>query len=73
MNHCPNCKSVSGLREIIYGLPAEPIDEEKWTIGGCCISENDPTIACKDCGWEGEFVNNLSEMDFQPNLNRNSD
>lgn len=59
------------MREIIYGLPAKPIDEEKWKIGFCCFSENNPTIACKDCGGEGEFANNLLEMDFQPHLNRN--
>jgi len=73
MKKCPNCKSASGLREIIYGLPAEPINEEKLIIGGCCISENNPTIACKYCGWEGEFTNYLSEMEFTPKLTRNPD
>ena len=67
---CPKCDSETGLREILYGLPAEPVDESKYVIGGCCISENDPTLACKNCGWEGEFINNLCERDLGPNLTR---
>jgi len=52
-----------GIREIIYGLPAEPIDETKYAVGGCCISENDPTLRCVECGWEGEYVNNMPYQD----------
>ena len=56
---CPACKSKTGLREIFYGYPDGPVDEKKYAIGGCCISDNDPTIKCIECGWKGEFVNNL--------------
>ena len=52
-----------GIREIIYGLPAEPIDETKYAVCGCCISENDPTLRCIECGWEGEFINNTPYED----------
>jgi hypothetical protein len=59
INSCPKCSSRSGLREISYGLPDGPVDEEKYAIGGCCISDNDPTVKCIECGWEGEYVDNM--------------
>ncbi len=40
---CPDCKSTGGLRKVIYGLPDGPIDESKFNMGGCCISERDAT------------------------------
>jgi hypothetical protein len=49
---CPSCKSETGLRKIIYGLSAEPLDESKYLIGGCCITGNDPTHECIECGWQ---------------------
>jgi hypothetical protein len=58
MKSCPTCNSSSGLREIIYGMPDGPVDEEIYAIGGCCVSDNDPTLKCVDCGWKGENVNN---------------
>lgn len=62
MNKCPRCDSVSGLKEIIYGLPSEPFDYALYETGGCCISEKDPTRMCRECGWQGEFVNNLEDL-----------
>ena len=56
---CPKCSSKSGLREIFYGLPDGPVDEKKYAIGGCCISDNDPTVKCIECGWKGEYVDNM--------------
>lgn len=56
---CPKCGSQSGLREIFYGLPNEPIDEMKYAKGRCCVSDSDPTIKCLECGWVGEYVNNM--------------
>ena len=53
---CPACKSLDGVREIVYGLPIEPLDEEKYAIGGCCISEEDPTRKCIRCGWKGRYI-----------------
>ena len=58
MKSCPTCNSSSGLREIIYGMPDGPVDEEIYAIGGCCVSDNDPTLKCVDCGWKGENVKN---------------
>ena len=60
MKSCPACKSITGLREIFYGLPDGPVDEKKYAIGGCCISDNDPIVKCIECGWEGEFVDNMN-------------
>ena len=62
MNQCPKCGSQSGIREIIYGLPIQPFDDELYETGGCCISEKDPTRMCRECEWEGEFVNNLEGL-----------
>jgi len=58
MKSCPSCNSSDGLREIIYGMPDGPINEDKFAIGGCCVSEDDPTLKCIECGWKGENVNN---------------
>ncbi len=62
MKQCPECGSQTGLREIIYGLPDKPFDDELYETGGCCITESDPTRICHDCGWEGEFENNLERL-----------
>jgi hypothetical protein len=58
MKACPTCKSSTGLKEILYGMPHGPVDEEIYAIGGCCVTDNDPTLKCVDCGWKGENVNN---------------
>ncbi len=55
---CPTCDSETGLREIIYGLPAEPVDESKYAIGGCCPEPNAPIWTCVECGWKGWSLNN---------------
>lgn len=55
---CPDCDSHEGIREILYGLPAEPINEEKYVIGGCIVSGNDPIWTCIECGWTGWSLNN---------------
>ncbi len=62
MKSCPTCNSSSGLREIIYGMPDGPVDEEIYVIGGCCVSDNDPTLKCVNCGWKGEDVNNAPDL-----------
>jgi len=62
MNKCPNCNSLTGLREILYGMPDGPIDESKYSAGGCCISERDATLTCVECEWEGGFVDNIERL-----------
>ena len=56
---CPQCSSKSGLRDIFYGLSDGPVDQTKYAIGGCCISDNDSTVKCIECGWKGEYVDNM--------------
>jgi hypothetical protein len=51
---CPCCGSDK-IAIICYGLPAfsprlrEDIKENKIVLGGCCVSEHDPTWKCVDC------------------------
>lgn len=52
---CPGCGASGKLRWIIWGLPAENIDMEKFFIGGCCIPENPPELACAECPWSGHL------------------
>lgn len=62
MRKCPKCSKSDGLRKIIYGLPALPLDENKYFIGGCIISPNktEPTHRCVSCDWEGDFKRNYT-------------
>jgi len=53
MNKAPICPVCGGgdLKEIIYGLPdPESFDFEKYEVGGCCITPNDPKYLCQVCG-----------------------
>ena len=50
---CPGCNQRGSIRKIIYGLPSEPIDPEKYISGGCCIDTNSPEIQCVSCNWSG--------------------
>lgn len=50
---CPGCGTKGSLRRIVWGLSAEAIDLEKFAIGGCCIPENPPELACSECPWSG--------------------
>ena len=45
-------------------MPDGPVDEERYANGGWCVSDNDPTLKCIECGWKSEYVNNM------PNSNR---
>lgn len=39
--------------EIVYGMPGSDFEFDKYIVGGCCVTDNDPDIGCKECGWEG--------------------
>lgn len=60
---CPECKSATYLREVVYGMPDGPLDDSKYVTGGCCVSEMDPLITCISCGWEGDFKNHMQSFD----------
>ena len=55
MSKCPNCKSLNGGREILYGFPTATPNENVVVVGGCSISEFDPLMACIDCGSKWDY------------------
>ncbi len=50
---CPKCNEMGKLKEILYGMPSEDYNQDKYVLGGCCIEENDPEIQCTVCEWVG--------------------
>lgn len=50
---CPSCGVKGGLKRILNGMPDSDFDFEKYIVGGCCVTDNDPEIGCVKCGWEG--------------------
>ncbi len=50
---CPKCKSENNVK-ILYGSPSPSALKEaargKIELGGCEVTENDPTRLCRDCG-----------------------
>ena len=34
-------------------MPGEDFDFDRYIVGGCCVTDNDPEIGCVKCGWEG--------------------
>jgi len=52
MVKCPNCQTSKSVRKLLYGFPELPIDENKFELGGCVISKDNPTHTCKNCGYE---------------------
>jgi len=51
---CPQCGSAK-IANILYGLPIfspeldKSLKEGEITLGGCCISDDDPTWICTEC------------------------
>ena len=62
--NCPNCKAKGSIRQILWGMPEFPVDESKYSIGGCCVSPdgNDPTHECIKCGWQSFEEINPEEL-----------
>ena len=52
---CPECK-FSPVATILYGMPAysEKLQEDmltgRVTLGGCCVTNDDPEWECSRCG-----------------------
>ena len=56
---CTGCKATNTIRPIHYGLLGLPSDASELII---IESPNGPighTHGCKECGWEGDFVNGI--------------
>jgi hypothetical protein len=47
---CEYCGGKDSVKEILYGMPGEDTDFDKYIIGGC-IPEN-VLARCTECGWE---------------------
>ena len=47
---CPQCGTKS-LKKILYGMPGDDFDFDKYIVGGCMPSEAD--IGCAQCDWSG--------------------
>ncbi len=46
---CPYCGSIE-LWKYLYGEPTYDYDRDKYVLGGCEITGNQPTHKCKKCG-----------------------
>ena len=50
---CPKCGS-SDVVPIVYGYPLpemmEAAERGEIELGGCCVTDEDPTLYCKACG-----------------------
>lgn len=52
---CPECGKAP-LASIVYGMPIynaeleRELKEGKVTLGGCCVSHDDPRWECTHCG-----------------------
>lgn len=46
---CPYCNSLN-IKEYLYGEPTNDYDREKYVLGGCEISLDNPRYKCSDCG-----------------------
>ena len=49
---CKNCLQTGGLKKIIYGMPSQEFDFDKYISGGCCPPEFSDRIGCIFCNWE---------------------
>ncbi|NCZ46414.1 MAG: hypothetical protein EBX59_02395 [Betaproteobacteria bacterium] len=45
---CPACNSPE-VKEIAYGFPGSEFDFDKYEVGGCCVTDNDPDFKCMKC------------------------
>lgn len=52
-NPCPGCGALGSIREIVYGMPDPDFKFDKYIVGGCCVTDNDPTHGCLECDWRG--------------------
>lgn len=52
---CPICGGKN-ISKILWGMPLwtpkleQDLESKKVVLGGCCITDNDPTYYCNDCG-----------------------
>ncbi len=56
---CPGCGEKGGMKKILYGMPDDEFDFEKYIVGGCIVTGSDPQVGCTKCGWEGEHKSEI--------------
>ena len=49
---CSECGAVGKFKKIIYGMPSDDFDFEKYAVGGCIAEDDAPDISCGDCSAE---------------------
>lgn len=49
---CGGCGSVGTMRKIVYGMPSDGFDFEKYAVGGCMPSE--AKYECRLCEWRDQ-------------------
>jgi formate dehydrogenase maturation protein FdhE len=45
---CPACNSTE-VKKIVYGYPIEGFDYDRFEVGGCCVTGQDPRYKCMKC------------------------
>ena len=50
---CPQCGKSGTVREILWGEPASDYDSQRYELGGCLLTGNDPELCCLECEWSG--------------------
>jgi hypothetical protein len=51
---CPKCQQKGLLKTILWGLPGDDFDHDKYASGGCIPpSDWPPDFRCSGCGFEG--------------------
>lgn len=50
MKKCPNCNTNKYLKKILYGMPSDMFNFNKFHVGGCIPS--DATVHCSNCDWD---------------------
>jgi hypothetical protein len=51
--YCPGCFSSTGLRKILYGMPASEPDPDIYVMAGCTSEDRTAQMQCIECEWEG--------------------
>jgi hypothetical protein len=63
---CPECQQKGLLRELLWGMPGDDFDHEKYASGGCCLpSPWPPDVECSGCGFQG-YRDVISGLEMYP-------
>ena len=63
---CPNCNK-EGIAEILWGYPEdvesikEELDRKEIVLGGCLVTDHDPTWECNECNHRWGYADHNDE------------